>query len=63
VRDLEETINRVPCDLVVVATPVDLTRIMRIDRPMLRARYTLAETTRPDLHDILAERMLRWPST
>jgi predicted GTPase len=63
VRDLEETINRVPCDLVVVATPVDLTRIMRIGRPMLRARYTLAETTRPDLHEILSERMKRWPST
>ncbi len=62
VRDLEETINRVPCDLVVVATPVDLTRIMHIGRPMLRARYTLAETTRPDLHEILKERMKRWPS-
>jgi predicted GTPase len=63
VRDLEETINRVPCDLVVVATPVDLTRIIRIGRPMLRARYTLAETTRPDLHEILRERTNRWPST
>jgi predicted GTPase len=63
VRDLEKTINRVPCDLVVVATPVDLTRIMRIGRPMLRARYALAETTRPDLHEILSERMKRWPST
>ena len=63
VRDLGDTINRVPCDLVVVATPVDLTRIMRIDRPMLRARYTLAETSRPDLHEILKERMKQWPST
>jgi predicted GTPase len=63
VRDLEQTINRVPCDLVVVATPVDLTRIMRIGRPMVRARYTLAETTRPDLHEILKERMKQWPST
>ena len=63
VRDLGDTINRVPCDLVVVATPVDLTRIMRIDRPMLRARYTLAETSRPDLHEILKERMKLWPST
>ena len=63
VRDLEETIHRVPCDLVIVATPVDLTRIMRIDQPMLRARYSLAETTRPDLHEILRERMKQWPST
>ncbi|MCX7029054.1 MAG: GTPase [Spirochaetes bacterium] len=63
VRDLEETIGRVPCDLVIVATPVDLTRIVRIDKPMLRARYALAETTRPDLSDLLKERMKRWPST
>lgn len=63
VRDLEETIRRVPCDLVIVATPVDLTRIVRIDTPMLRARYALAETTHPDLGELLAERMKRWPST
>jgi len=63
VRDLEETIRRVPCDLVIVATPVDLTRIVRIDTPMLRARYALAETTHPDLKELLAERMKRWPST
>ena len=63
VRDLEETIRRVPCDLVIVATPVDLTRIVRIDKPMLRARYSLAETTRPDLTELLRERMQRWPST
>ena len=63
VRDLEETIRRVPCDLVIVATPVDLTRIVRIDKPMLRARYSLAETTRPDLTEHLRERMKLWPST
>ena len=63
VRDLEETIRRVPCDLVIAATPVDLTRIVRIDKPMLRARYALAETTHPDLFELLQERMKRWPST
>jgi predicted GTPase len=63
VRDLGETIGRVPCDLVIVATPVDLTRIVRIDKPMLRARYALAETTHPDLLELLRERMKQWPST
>jgi predicted GTPase len=63
VRDLEETIRRVPCDLVIVATPVDLTRIVRIDKPMLRARYALAETSHPDLAELLEERMKRWLST
>jgi predicted GTPase len=54
VRDLEDSIRRVPCDLVIVATPVDLTRIIRIDTPMLRVRYELRET---GLHDILKARL------
>ena len=57
VRDLERTIRRVPCDLVIVATPVDLTRIVRIDKPMLRVRYELQEVGRPDLSDILKARL------
>jgi predicted GTPase len=59
VGDLEETIRRVPCDLVLVATPVDLTRIIRIDTPMLRVRYSLEEIGSPTLADILKER-LQW---
>lgn len=43
IRDLEETIRRVDCDLVLVATPVDLGRILKIDKPSLRVRYELAE--------------------
>jgi len=57
VADLEATIRRVPCDLVIVATPVDLTRIIRIDKPMLRVRYSLQEIGRPTLEDILKERL------
>ncbi|MGA2973692.1 MAG: cyclic 2,3-diphosphoglycerate synthase [Spirochaetia bacterium] len=59
VRDLEDTIRRVPCDLVIVATPVDLTRIIRIDKPMLRVRYELQELGTPNLEDILKAR-LQW---
>lgn len=43
IRDLEETIRRVDCDLVLVATPVDLGRILKIDKPALRVRYELRE--------------------
>jgi predicted GTPase len=57
VADLEATIRRVPCDLVIVATPVDLTRIIRIDKPMMRARYSLKEISSPTLEDILKERL------
>ena len=59
VHDLEDTIRRVPCDLVIVATPVDLTRIIRIDKPMLRVRYELQELGTPNLTDILKAR-LKW---
>jgi predicted GTPase len=59
VRDLEDTIRRVPCDLVIVATPVDLTRIIRIDKPMLRVRYELQELGTPNLTDVLKAR-LKW---
>ena len=59
VRDLEDTIRRVPCDLVIVATPVDLTRIIKIDTPMLRVRYALQEIGTPNLEEVLKER-LKW---
>ncbi len=57
VHDLEETIRRVPCDLVIVATPVDLTRIIRIDKPMMRVRYNLKELGMPSLERILKEKL------
>lgn len=53
VRELEETANKVPCDLVIVATPIDLRRVMRIDRPSLRVRYELQEIGTPGLEEAL----------
>ena len=43
VRDLEATVNAVDCDLVLVATPIDLTRLIKIDKPFQRIGYRLAE--------------------
>ena len=43
VRDLEATINAVDCDLVIVATPIDLTRILEINKPFIRVGYRLEE--------------------
>ena len=57
VADLQETINNVPCDLVIIATPIDLTRILEIARPTQRVRYELQEIGKPDLADILRERI------
>ncbi|MDI7276238.1 MAG: GTP-binding protein, partial [Anaerolineae bacterium] len=56
VRDLEETIRRVPCDLVLVATPIDLTRVARIEQPAQRVRYELQVIGQPDLADLLKAR-------
>ncbi len=53
VKDLETTINQVPCDAVIIGTPIDLRRIIKIDKPSVRVQYSLAETTKPDLAEIL----------
>ncbi|HLF14834.1 MAG TPA: cyclic 2,3-diphosphoglycerate synthase [Bacteroidota bacterium] len=53
VHDLEKTINRVECEGVIIGTPIDLRRIIKIDRPSTRVRYELAEITQPDLAAIL----------
>lgn len=55
VRDLEATIDRVPCDVVVVGTPIDLCRLVRIRQPVVRARYELQEIGQPDLAQVVAE--------
>lgn len=55
VHDLEETINRVNCDSVIIGTPIDLRRVIKINKPSTRVKYDLAEITKPDLNDILSE--------
>jgi predicted GTPase len=53
VADLEKTIAAVDCDSVLVATPIDLTRILRIGKPIVRVGYDLQELGKPDLADVL----------
>lgn len=54
-HELEETINRVPCDLVLVATPIDLARVIKLNKPHVRVTYTVEELTRPGLAEKVAE--------
>lgn len=54
-KDLEETINRTPCDTVLIATPVDLRRIMNIKHPTCRVTYDLDEIGSPTMSDLLAK--------
>jgi predicted GTPase len=56
VKDLEETINRSDVDMVISATPIDLTRIIKVNKPMQRVRYELQEIGKPTLEDILREK-------
>ena len=55
-RDLEETINATPCDLVLVATPIDLRRLVNIRHPVDRVRYELQVIGEPTLEEVLAGR-------
>ena len=54
-QHLETTIARVDCDTVVVATPIDLSRIVKIEKPHTRVSYELQELGTPNLDDIVAE--------
>jgi predicted GTPase len=53
-HELEETIRRTPCDLVLVATPIDLARVIKLDKPNLRVTYEVDELTKPSLAEMLA---------
>lgn len=59
VKDLEETINRSDVDLIVSATPIDLNRIIKVNKPMQRVRYELQEIGKPDLEDILKRKFAK----
>ncbi|GAB4245400.1 MAG: cyclic 2,3-diphosphoglycerate synthase [Acidobacteriota bacterium] len=58
-KELEQTINAVPCDLVVVGTPIDLGRLLRVDKPMLRVTYEVDETGTAALREILEDFLAR----
>jgi predicted GTPase len=48
-NELQETINATPCDLVLVATPVDLARILKLNKPTLRVTYEIEDRSQPSL--------------
>jgi len=54
-KDLETTINTTDCDSVIIGTPIDLNRIIKIDKPNTRVYYDLEEIGQPDLDGILKE--------
>lgn len=56
IRELQATIHATPADQVLIATPIDLGRLIQIEKPAHRVRYELQVTGRPTLKEILRER-------
>jgi predicted GTPase len=56
VKELERTINSADVDLVIIGTPIDLSRIMKIKKPYQRVRYELQEIGQPTLEELLKEK-------
>lgn len=56
IKELEETINKTPCDVVLIGTPIDLRHVLQLNKPAARAKYELQEIGTPTLEDILKQR-------
>jgi predicted GTPase len=56
VRELEQTINATPCDMVIIGTPINLGKMLEIKHPWQRVRYDLQEIGRPTLAEVLRDK-------
>lgn len=61
IADLEKTIDSIPCDVVLVGTPIDLSRLVNIKKPCLRVTYALEEIGTPTLANVIDEFVARHP--
>lgn len=55
IKELEQTIDATPCDLVVSGTPIDLSRVLKTNKPVVHVRYELDEIGHPNLEDVLRD--------
>jgi predicted GTPase len=55
IKELEETIDATPCDVVVSGTPIDLSRVLKSKKPVVHVRYELDEIGHPNLEDVLRD--------
>lgn len=53
-KELEQTINSIDCDVVLSGTPIDITRVIKPNKPIIRVKYELQEIGQPDLKSVLA---------
>ena len=59
IKELEQTINKTKCDVVIIGTPMDLAELIKINKPSVYITYHLKEKGRPNLEDILREFLKR----
>ena len=57
IQELEDTINAVDCDIVIIGTPIDLSRIVKINKKSIRVKYELQEIGRPNLEEVLSQKI------
>jgi len=57
IKDLQTTINNCDCDSVVIGTPIDLRRVVKIEKPCTRVFYDLQEIGRPNLEELIREKL------
>lgn len=55
IKELEETVNNIDADLIISGTPIDITRVMEVNKPVLRTQYKLQEIGSPDLEVVLKD--------
>ena len=54
-KELEDTINKSEVDAILVGTPIDLARLLKINKTSVRVRYRIEEITKPDLREIITD--------
>ena len=62
-KDLETTINNTECDAVIIGTPIDLSRLININKPATRVYYDLQEIGYPNLNDVLSDFVTKYNLT
>jgi predicted GTPase len=57
IQELQDTINAVDCDIVIIGTPIDLSRIIKINQKSIRVKYELQEIGKPNLEEVLSQKI------
>jgi predicted GTPase len=62
-KELEKTINSTPCDIVILGTPANLAKLLKLNKPAVHAKYKLEEIGSPNLEEILSRHFNKFKNT